>query len=321
MSTPASRLITLIMLLQRRPNQKAAELAGELGVSVRTFHRYVQKLEEMGIPLYAERGPQGGYSLVPGYRMPPLLFTREEAVAVYLGAGLVSQMWGELYQDAAQGALAKLDNVLPQAQREEIAWAQRALITTGLHRADYEALAPFLEGWREGIRQGRRLRLLYRSMNRAGPEAREVEPYALVHRAGWWYGIANCRLRQAMRTFRIDRIQQLELLAERFSIPESFDVQAYVERRWSAEPQVHVRMRFLPRFATLAQDNHALWETMEEEADGAIVVTFSVPDLPWAAGTVLSYGGAAVALAPPELCETVREWASYMAQQYAVEQQ
>ena len=86
------------MLLQRRPRQKAAELAVELGVSPRTIHRYVVMLDEMGIPVYAERGPHGGFSLARGYEMPPLVFTPEEAVAVHLGTSLVEGMWGRLYR-------------------------------------------------------------------------------------------------------------------------------------------------------------------------------------------------------------------------------
>src|SRR5512137_2040983 len=108
MTKPASRLITLILLLQHHPNQKAADLASSLGVSVRTLHRYIELLDEMGIPVYTERGPCGGFSLVRGYKMPPLVFTPEEAAAVALGASLVTEMWGALYQDAARGALAKL---------------------------------------------------------------------------------------------------------------------------------------------------------------------------------------------------------------------
>jgi len=94
----ATRLITLIMLLQRRPGQKAGALAAELGVSVRTLHRYMDMLEEMGIPVYSERGPHGGFSLVPGYKMPPLVFTPEEAVVMYLGAGLVEEMWASFIE-------------------------------------------------------------------------------------------------------------------------------------------------------------------------------------------------------------------------------
>ena len=157
MSTTATRLITLIMTLQRQPNQKAADLAAKLGVSVRTLHRYFGMLDEMGIPIYAERGPYGGFSLVRGYKLPPLVFTPEEAVALYLGTSLVSEMWGQLYQESAQGALAKLENVLPDEQRNEIAWARRSLIATGMHRADPSALAPTLEKLRRAAREHRRV--------------------------------------------------------------------------------------------------------------------------------------------------------------------
>src|SRR5262247_3889272 len=113
MANTATRLITLIMLLQRQPNQTAAQLAQELVVSVRTVPRYMTMLDEIGIPIYAERGPYGGYALVRGYKMPPLIFTPQEAVAVYLGTSFLEQVWGRLYQEAGRGALAKLDNVLP----------------------------------------------------------------------------------------------------------------------------------------------------------------------------------------------------------------
>ena len=76
MNRPATRLLNLIQLLQRQPNQKAANLAAELGISVRSLHRYFGMLEEIGLPIYAERGPHGGFSLVRGYRMPPLPFPR-----------------------------------------------------------------------------------------------------------------------------------------------------------------------------------------------------------------------------------------------------
>ena len=95
------------MLLQRRPNQKAAELAGEMGVCVRSIHRYIAMLDDMGIPVYSQRGPYGGFSLVPGYKMPPLVFTPEEAVAVYLGTSQVGEMWGHLVRKQASATAAQ----------------------------------------------------------------------------------------------------------------------------------------------------------------------------------------------------------------------
>lgn len=228
MSTTATRLITLILLLQRRPNQKAADLAEELGVSVRTIHRYVGMLNEMGIPVYSERGPYGGFSLVRGYKMPPLVFTPEEAVALCLGTSLVEEIWGPLYRDAARGAMAKLDNVLPDEQRQEMAWARRALVTTGMHRTDHTSLAPVLAKLRRAAREQRSVRIVYQSPGQPEPLKRDVDPYALAHRRGWWYVIGHCHLRRAMRTFRVDRIRELTVLAEPFDLPPDFDVHEYL---------------------------------------------------------------------------------------------
>src|SRR6266540_4438233 len=99
MANTATRLITLIMLLQRQPNQTASQLARALDVSVRTVQRYITMLDEMGIPIYAERGPYGGYALVRGYKLPPLVFSPAEAVAIYLGTSFLEEVWGRLYQE------------------------------------------------------------------------------------------------------------------------------------------------------------------------------------------------------------------------------
>ncbi len=311
MSNTATRLITLLMLLQRQPNQKAADLAEELGVSVRSIHRYIAMLDEMGIPIYSERGPYGGFSLVRGYKMPPLVFSPQEAVAVYLGTGLVEQMWGQLYREAAHGALAKLDNVLPEEQRQEVSWARRSLLATCLHRIDPQRLTPHLEKLRFAIHEGKRIRMMYRSQGQPEPLQRKIDPYALVHRGGWWYSVGYCHLRQTLRTFRVDRIIDLAVLDEMFQTPPDFDLRAYLEAE--PQPQVNVRLRFVPEGAGIALDNGPYWDTFEEQADGSVLVTFAVPDLNWAASIVLSYGGWAVVVEPPELRDIVREWAAHIA--------
>lgn len=317
MANTATRLITLIMLLQRQPRQKAADLAAELGVSTRTVHRYVAALEEMGLPVYTERGPQGGFSLVRGYRMPPLVFTPEEAVALYLGTSLVEALWGKLYEEGARGALAKLDNVLPDEQRQEVAWARRTLVATGLHRADSEGLAPLLETLRRATRERRTVTMAYRARTRPEPTRRQVAPYALVHRWGWWYVVGFCRLRGAVRTFRVDRIEALTLGEETFSRPEGFDVHAYLAAEPDTQPHVTARLRFAPAFAAVALENRYLWQTMAEQPDGAVVVSLAAPDLAWAASTVLTFSGCAVVLAPEALRRLVRERAEAIAAQHA----
>ncbi len=316
MPNTATRLITLIMLLQRHPNQKAADLAGELGVSVRSVHRYFGMLEEMGIPVYAERGPYGGFSLVRGYKMPPLALTPEEAVAVTLGTSLVGEMWGQLYQEAATGALAKLENLLPDEQRQEVAWARRSLIATGLHRSDLDTLAPSLEKLRRAVREYRRVNIHYRSSSSLQPEPRDIDPYALVHRWGWWYTVGYCHLRQEMRSFRVDRMEVVNLTAQVFQIPPEFDIQTYLDKEWKAQPQVQARLLFASQGAHIAHYNRANWETLEELPDGSVLVTMAAPDLNWAASNVLAYGPLVTVLEPEALRQVVTEWARTILSQY-----
>ena len=318
MSNTATRLITLLMLLQRQPNQKAGDLAEELGVSARSVHRYIAMLDEMGIPVYSERGPYGGFSLVRGYKMPPLVFTPQEAVAVYLGTGLVEQMWGQLYREAAHGALAKLDNVLPEEQRQEVSWARRALLATCLHRVDPQRLTPHLEKLRFAIHEGKRVRMLYRGQGQSEPLYREIDPYALVHRGGWWYSVGYCHLRQTLRTFRVDRILDLAVLDESFQPPSDFDLRAYLETE--PQPQMNIRLRFGPEGAGIALDNRPYWDSFEEQSDGSVEVTVAVPDLNLAASIVLSYGGLAVVKEPPELRDLVHEWAMHIARLHQASQ-
>jgi predicted DNA-binding transcriptional regulator YafY len=317
MLNTATRLITLIMLLQRQPNQKATELAERLGVSVRSLHRYIAMLDDMGIPVYSERGPHGGFSLVRGYKMPPLVLTPEEAVAVYLGTSLVGEMWGQLYRGAAQGALAKLDNLLPQEQQHEVAWARRSLLAMGMHRADLERLAPVLDKLRRAIREQRQVSMVYRGRSQPEPQSRALDPYVLIHRWGWWYVVGHCHLRDAVRSFRVDRIAEIALIDKTFRTPDDFDIHEYLAGEFQDQPQVQARLRFAPEVARIALESRSMWETCEEQPDGAVVVTLSVPDLPWAASTALSFGPTVEVLEPEELRQIVSEWAGAVVAHYS----
>ncbi|HSA99879.1 MAG TPA: YafY family protein [Anaerolineales bacterium] len=309
MSNAATRLITLIFLLQNQPNQKASDLAEKLGVSQRTVHRYFEMLDEMGIPVYAERGPYGGFSLVRGYKIPPLIFSLEEAVAVYLGTSLVSEMWGQLYRDAAQGAMAKLENILPNEQRGEIDWARRSLVATSLHRADLNTFSPILEDLRRAAREQHQVSAIYQSAANAEATKRRIDPYALVIRAGLWYLVGYCHLREAPRTFRVDRIQKLSVLSQSFQIPENFDIHEYLQNEFKDQPIIRARLRFTAEAAYIAISNRVIWESAQENPDGSLDVILSGPDLPWLASMTLSFANLVTVLEPPELRTMVREWA------------
>lgn len=316
MSNTATRLITLIFLLQNQPNQKASDLAKKLGVSLRTVHRYFEMLDEMGIPVYSERGPYGGFSLVRGYKMPPLVFTLEEAVAVALGTGIVQEMWGDLYRESARGALAKLENLLPEEQAREVAWARGSLFATGMNRADLKAMTPALEKLRRAIREHRSVDMKYQSNQVPHPAQRGLDPYALVHRWGWWYAIGFCHVHREVRTFRVDRILDVTLSDGIFTPSPDFELQTYLKNEMQAQPQVIARLRFEPEFVSILSGNHSYWETMEPKADGSVEVTFSSPTLEWAASTTLSYGPAVEVVEPPELRVMVTQWIEATARKY-----
>lgn len=311
MSKPASRLITLIMLLQKQPNQKASDLAKTLGVSVRTLHRYFSALDDMGIPVYTERGPHGGFSLVRGYRMPPLILSPEEAASLSLGAGLVEQIWGSLYRDTAASALAKLENILPGDQQREVAWARRSMVATGMRRNVLEATAPILEVLRKSIKELKTVQITYlpgSQMTGGEVQVREVEPYSLVHRWSWWYMIGFCRMRKGLRSFRVDRIFDAKISNNTYRIPDSFNIQTFLQEMFHSENRVNVVMRFEPEAALVARANAFSWESIKENDDGSVDVSFSVPDLEWGASAVLGYGPSVRVLSPPELIDTIRSW-------------
>ncbi len=316
MPNTATRLITLIMLLQCQPNQKAADLAEKLGVSVRSLHRYLTMLDDMGIPIYSERGPHGGFSLVRGYKMPPLVFTPEEAVAISLGAGLAAELWGQLYDDAARGALAKIENVLPNEQRNEVAWAHRILVTSPLQRPGLRPFAPLLEPLRSAIRRQRRLRLMYQGNNQTEALQRDFDAYALAYRQGWWYVIGFCHLRQEIRSFRVDRIHSLDTLEIPYQIPLDFDATAYLRFEQQRDTQIHLRLHLSAEIAHLALSSPAEWESLQPQPDGSVIAAISLPDLYWAAAFTLSYGPAATVLEPEDLRQMVYAWASEIVKRY-----
>ncbi len=318
MANVATRLISIILMLQSRGTLKAGELAEELEVSERTIHRYMGMLDEMGIPIYSERGPYGGFSLVRGYKLPPLVFTPEEATVLYLGAGLVKDIWGMSYHDAAVAATAKLDNVLPDALCQEVKQAQRGLVVTGWMRRDYGPWAPILDDLRRCVARRRQVRLVYQSFRQKITE-RTVDPYALALQWGNWYLAGYCHLRQDLRTFRVDRVQRVEPGTATFDLPADFNAREYLQRMDGERPAVYYRVavRFEAEVAHIVRERREAWQDLSEHEDGGVTLAFDTSELAWPCRWVLTYQDKATVLGPPELVDMVRDAAQAIAARYA----
>lgn len=244
MYNPTSRVLTVLELLQSKPSISGPELAARLEIDVRSVRRYITILQDAGIPIEASIGRHGGYRLRPGFKLPPLLFTDEEATAIVLG--LLGTSWLEIGQSpiAVEGALAKVLRVLPQRARERLSAVSAHLILSP-HEQEARPDAALLIELSDAIEQRRRIAIDYRSQDEAVTH-RKVEPYGLTGWWGRWYLVGYCCLRQGYRLFRLDRMQNVQMLAEPFVRVEDFDCQAYVHEhlgkltpRWQIEVEFH----------------------------------------------------------------------------------
>ncbi|MDJ0380487.1 YafY family protein [Streptomyces sp. G-G2] len=226
--TPA-RLLTLLSLLQTPREWPGSELAGRLGVSSRTIRRDIDRLRDLGYPVEATLGAEGGYRLVAGAAMPPLVLDDEEAVAIAVGLRAGAGHAIEGVEEASVRALAKLEQVLPSRLRHRVGSLQAA--TVALTRGDGASIDPRTLTTMASATAGReRLRFAYRAADGAGTR-RLVEPNRLVS-TGWrWYLVAFDLDRDDWRTFRVDRVSEPFATGARF-VPRELpmDAVAFVER-------------------------------------------------------------------------------------------
>ncbi|WP_425147821.1 helix-turn-helix transcriptional regulator [Deinococcus sp.] len=299
MYDPTMRVMTVLEMLQARPKVTAAELAARLEVHPRTVQRYIARLQDLGVPVTSTRGIGSAYSLRPGFRLPPMMFSDGEALALTLGLRALAHLGFSAFAPATEGARAKLSRVLPGTVAGRVQALEAAMEfdtpprTVTADAARVIALADAVQG-----RQP--LRLSYAAHGEPGT-LREVEPYGVVHYDARWYLVGYCRLRAATRSFRIDRIREVAELEGTFVIPSGFDAAQYLRETLPFAPsprEMRVRLG-LPLSAALTRVPHA---KAVLEADGnATLMRCGVDDLEWFAATLLTLGCTVEVLGPPEL--------------------
>jgi len=307
MYDPIMRALTVLEVLQARDHVTGAELAQRLEVDLRTVQRYILRLKDLNIPVESSRGVGGAYRLRPGYRLPPLLLTNEEAFALSLGLHSLRQVGLSAFAPATEGALAKLGRVLPEALRESIRTVEDVVaiepgpwvVTTSVEDLIRAASA---------IRTGRRIRFDYRSHDGAATR-RQIEPYAVMHTDGRWYLIGYCLTRRAMRTFRLDRVSNLESGAGSFRRPAEFDARKYLNSSMAFIQSVYQIDVWIDMPLEEARQSFAPWRVALEEKDGGTRVSCGRDRLEMFAAMLLSVGRRIVVHSPQELRKTFRELA------------
>jgi predicted DNA-binding transcriptional regulator YafY len=307
MYDPIMRVLTVLEILQARDHVTGAELAERLEVDLRTVQRYVARLKDLSIPVDSSRGVGGAYRLRPGFRLPPLLLTNEEAFALSLGLRALRQVGLSAFAPETEGALAKLGRVLPEALRESIRTVEDVVaIEPGpwVVSTDVECLIHAASA----IRAGKRIRFAYRSHGGA-TSLRQIEPYAVMHADGRWYLIGHCLSRRALRTFRLDRVTDLRLCSATFRRPAGFDARRYLEERMpfiQSDYQIDV---WIDMPIEEAENTFGPWRVAIEPEDGGTRVRCGRDRLDMFAAMLLGLDRRIVVTSPMELRETFRRLA------------
>lgn len=308
---PTTRLLTILELLQTRPVLGGTELAQRLEVDPRTIRRYVLMLQDMGMPVETVRGPGGGYRLRPGFKLPPLLFTEEEATAIIIGLLGTTAQGHTLASVPVEGALAKVLRVLPLRSRERLG-AMAAHLNFSPPDADTALDTALLLNLSDAAQQRRRASITYAAEGQPAT-ARTVEPYGVARWWDSWYLVGHCCLRKALRTFRLDRIQDMHVLAESFERPDDFDCRAYLLQhlsragaRYTIEVEFHAPIAQVRR--RISEDYGTLIETLTGGQTGTRFET-QHGNLATVAGYLFSLQIPFAIIRPAELREEILVWA------------
>jgi predicted DNA-binding transcriptional regulator YafY len=296
---PTLRLLTVLELLESHERVTGTELARKLEVSDRSVQRYVAQLQDLGIPVESTRGVGGAYRLKPGFRLPPLMLTDDEALAVSLGLRALEPLGLGAFAPATKSALAKLERVLPKAIAEHSRIVQEAVElepSPWLVKTDAKLLM-LLAG---AVQARAPISFAYTSFD-ATDSQREVEPYSVLNHDGRWYVIGHCRLRLAPRSFRVDRMLEPRVTDGSFKRPTEFDARAFLRESlpfapspWTVEvwlelPLEEAHWRVLPH------------KMMLEAEDAGTVLRCGSADLEWVAAMLLGLKCRVVIREPIEL--------------------
>ncbi|MEV0133001.1 WYL domain-containing protein [Dactylosporangium sp. NPDC050688] len=312
MPRPTARVLALLEILQGGGTHTALDLARRLDVDERTVRRYAEHLLDLDVPVESVRGRYGGYRLAPGFRMPPLMLTDEEALAVLLGlvaghrAGLATAS-----REAAEAAAAKVRRVLPSTLAARL---DALFATTDFTAPERETTTPetsVMLRLAAAARQRRPAVIVY--TNRGGRRSeRTVHPYGIVAHSGRWYVTGPDSVSGELRTFRLDRITQVRLAQGTFTVPDGFRPADVVRASLAGTPwrhevaiavqgtadEVHTR---LPRgIATV--EPHA------GHGPDWVLVRLRAQQLDWLPGVLAELGRPFLVEEPAQLRDVISAW-------------
>jgi predicted DNA-binding transcriptional regulator YafY len=304
------RLLAIVLELQGKGRQRAEDLAATFETSKRTIYRDIQALGQAGVPLISV--PGHGYSLMKGYFLPPLSFSTDEATMLLLGSDFMAQNFDAQYRAAAQLAGRKIAGVLPEKLRDEVHYLQSNIRFIVMGGPEQSAEPEMLQQLRRAIIERTIVRFRYHTRHaedgRDAQSTREADPYSLMHISNAWYLAAYCHMRQGMRHFRLDRMENLELLAKTFTRRTDFQV----DNNQGRERNITVRALFDKEVARWVHESRSYYTLTEEETSEGLMVTLRVRQESEVLQWLLSWGRHVHILEPESLRKRLVEEAEGM---------
>jgi predicted DNA-binding transcriptional regulator YafY len=277
-----------------------SELAQRLEVTARTLRRYIVMLQDLGIPIEAERGRHGAYILSAGFKLPPMMFTNEEALA--LTVGLISARRLNLADTdrAVESAFAKLERVMPLELKSRV----RALTKTITLDQNTTSSTPpsevVLSTMSSAAQLQQRVHIQYNPPQGEATE-RDFDPYGLTYYLNKWYVVGYCHLREDLRSFRLDRITQINVVNVNFEKPTHFDPMAHIMQAIATMPRKYTFELLLKTDIETAQKEvFDVLGVLEADKDG-VIMRGSVEDLDWLARQISIFSFDFIVREPDEL--------------------
>jgi predicted DNA-binding transcriptional regulator YafY len=301
---PTTRVLAVLELLQTHGRMSGAEMAARLEVDGRTLRRYIVTLEEMGIPITTDRGRHGGYALVAGFKLPPMMFTDDEALALSIGLLAARSLGLAEAAPAVASAQAKLERIMPANLKRRVSAVDETVrldLSQAVSPADNAALVALSTA----AQNRQRVHLHYRSAI-GGDSERDFDAYGLVYRGGRWYVAGMCHLRKDLRSFRLDRIGQVQLLEQRFIRPAGFDALAHLAFSVATMPRAFAIEVLLKTDLKSARDHLSDAIGIFEQAGDGVLVHNQSDDLDWFARQLARLPFPFEIRHPPELRDAVK---------------
>lgn len=298
------RIVAILIQLQSRKVVKAQDLAERFGVSLRTIYRDIRTLEASGVPLYGEAGT--GYSLVDGYRLPPVMFTREEAASFIAAEKLMQKFTDKSLGESYNSAMFKIKAILKEVDKDWLQHMEENILMQQSYPPVQTALPNALGVLFNSVAEKKCVTLHYKAYEASEASTRTIEPVGIFHDHSNWYAMAWCHLRQDYRQFRTDRIQSIEATQQPFTKKHQ-PLEHYIEKEKQQYPTTRVRLLVHHREARyLYGERHYHGFVSETVTDDGVEMLFEARNIAeWFPRWYLMYADCATILEPEELKENV----------------